>query len=94
MLIERKDFVNALARFVTPTDLSRLHSNSSEQLKFDSFFVDGYECRVTLRKSNDRNWFIARVETCGLLQTITVEWLDLLYARSIYYLPRRPRPMD
>ena len=96
MLIERKDIVNALARIVTPTDLARLHSNIEEQLKFDSLFVNGYECRVTLRKSNDCNWFIARVKTCGLLQTITVKWLDLLYVRGIYHLTRRrrTRPME
>ena len=96
MLIEHKDIVNALARIVTPTDLARLHSNIEEQLKFDSLFVNGYECRVTLRKSNDCNWFIARVKTCGLLQTITVKWLDLLYVRGIYHLTRRrrTRPMD
>ena len=95
MLISRKDFLNVLSKLVTPADLSRLHFNKQEHLQFTSVIVNGKDCSVDFYKSDDHNWFVARVIICGVLETITVEWLDLLYARSVHYLPRRrSRPMD
>lgn len=89
MLTSRKDFVNVLAKLVTPADLSRLHFNKQEHLHFTSVIVNGKACSVDFYKSDDHNWFVARVVICGNLETVTVEWLDLLYARSVHYLPRR-----